>query len=167
MDSFLFDDGWDDTARLWQFNAGFPKGFAPLRDAAARYGAAPGIWLSPWGGYGPPRKERLHTARAAGFEIDEQGLALSGPKYYALFHRTALELLRQYGINQFKLDGTGSPDKVTPGSEFDSDFEAAIALIERPAPGATRPVHQSHHRHLALALLAAHGRFDLARRRGS
>ena len=35
----------------------------------------------------------------------------------------------QYGINQFKLDGTGSPDKVTPGSEFDSDFGAAIALI--------------------------------------
>jgi hypothetical protein len=129
MDSFLFDDGWDDTARLWQFNAGFPRGFAPLREAAARYGAAPGIWLSPWGGYGPPRRARLATARAAGFEIDEQGLALSGPKYYALFHRTTLELLRQYGINQFKLDGTGSPDKVTPGSEFDSDFGAALALI--------------------------------------
>ena len=130
VDSFLFDDGWDDTARLWQFNAGFPHGFAPLRDAAARYGAAPGIWLSPWGGYGPPRKQRLQTARVAGFEIDEQGLALSGPKYYALFHRTALDLLRQYGINQFKLDGTGSPDKVTPGSDFDSDFGAAVALIE-------------------------------------
>ena len=130
MDSFLFDDGWDDTGRLWQFNSGFPKGFAPLRDAAARYGAAPGIWLSPWGGYGPPRKARLATARAAGLEIDEQGLALSGPKYYALFHRTALELLQKYGINQFKLDGTGSPDKVTPGSEFDSDFGAALALIE-------------------------------------
>ena len=130
MDSFLFDDGWDDTGRLWQFNAGFPNGFAPLREAAARYGAAPGIWLSPWGGYGRPRRQRLQTARAAGFETDDQGLALSGPKYYALFHRTTLELLRQYGINQFKLDGTGSPDKVTPGSEFDSDFGAAIALIE-------------------------------------
>jgi len=130
MDSFLFDDGWDDTSKLWQFNAGFPKGFAPLREAAARYGAAPGIWLSPWGGYGPPRKQRLQTARAAGYEIDEQGLALSGPKYYALFHRTTLELLRQYGINQFKLDGLGSTDKVTPGSEFDSDFGAALALIE-------------------------------------
>jgi hypothetical protein len=130
MDSFLFDDGWDDTARLWQFNAGFPQGFAPLREAAARYGAAPGIWLSPWGGYGPPRKARLQTARAEGYEVDDQGLALSGPKYYALFHRTTLDLLRSYGINQFKLDGTGSPDKVTLGSEFDSDFSAAIALIE-------------------------------------
>ncbi len=129
MDSFLFDDGWDDTSRLWQFHSGFPHGFDPLREAAAQYGAAPGIWLSPWGGYGAPRKARLLTASSLGYEIDEQGLALSGPKYYGLFHRVALELLRDYGINQFKLDGTGSPDKVTPGSEFDSDFGAAIALI--------------------------------------
>ncbi len=129
MDSFLFDDGWDDPSRLWQFHSGFPQGFGPLKEAAARFGAAPGIWLSPWGGYGAPRKARLSTARAFGYELDDQGLALSGPKYYELFHRVALDLLRNYGINQFKLDGTGSPDKVTPGSEFDSDFSAAIALI--------------------------------------
>ena len=59
LDSYLFDDGWDDHASLWRFNQGFPRGFAPLRDAAARYGAAPGIWLSPWGGYGKPKQERL------------------------------------------------------------------------------------------------------------
>jgi hypothetical protein len=129
MDSFLFDDGWDDTSRLWQFSKDFPAGFAPLRDATAKIGAAPGVWLSPWGGYGPPRLARLAAARTAGFEVDDQGLALSGPRYYALFHDTTVDLLRRYGINQFKLDGTGSPDKVTPGSEFDSDFAAAIALI--------------------------------------
>ncbi|NJD30812.1 MAG: enterotoxin [Gammaproteobacteria bacterium] len=129
MDSFLFDDGWDDTSRLWQFSRAFPAGFGPLRDATAKFGAAPGIWLSPWGGYGPPRQARLATARAAGYEADDQGLALSGPRYFQLFHDTTVELLRRYGINQFKLDGTGSPDKVTPGSEFDSDFAAAIALI--------------------------------------
>ena len=50
LDSFLFDDGWDDTSRLWHFHKGFPHGFAPLQRAAARYGAAPGVWLSPWGG---------------------------------------------------------------------------------------------------------------------
>jgi len=129
MDSFLFDDGWDDHARLWQFNAGFPNRFAKVREAAAAAGAAPGVWLSPWGGYGPPREERLAAARAGGYEVDTQGLALSGPKYYALFHDATLDLLRRDGINQFKLDGTGSPDKVTPGSAFDSDFAAAIALI--------------------------------------
>lgn len=129
MDSFLFDDGWDDTSRLWQFSKDFPDGFATLRDATARIGAGPGLWLSPWGGYGPPREARLATARAEGYEVDDQGLALSGPKYYRLFHDTAVGLLTRYGINQFKLDGTGSPDKVTAGSEFDSDFAAAIALV--------------------------------------
>ena len=54
---------------------------------------------------------------------------MSGPKYYKLFHQAVLDLLTKYRINQFKLDGTGSPDKVTKGSEFDSDFAAAIALI--------------------------------------
>jgi len=129
MDSFLFDDGWDDHQKLWQFNAHFPHGFTPVRAAAERIGAEPGVWLSPWGGYGPPRQERLAAAKAGGYEVDDQGLALSGPKYYALFHEATLGLLKNYGINQFKLDGTGSPDKVTPGSEFDSDFAAAIALI--------------------------------------
>jgi hypothetical protein len=38
LDSFLFDDGWDDPQTLWRFHAGFPHGFTPLRDPAARYG---------------------------------------------------------------------------------------------------------------------------------
>lgn len=129
LDSFLFDDGWDDHQHLWQFNEHFPHGFTRVHDAAERIGAEPGVWLSPWGGYGPPRQERLAAAKAGGYEVDDQGLALSGPKYYALFHDATLGLLKDYGINQFKLDGTGSPDKVTPGSEFDSDFAAAITLI--------------------------------------
>ena len=129
MDSFLFDDGWDDHAHLWQFSKDFPRGFVPLREAAERLGAGVGVWLSPWGGYDKPRLERLAAARAAGYETDDQGLALSGPKYYALFHEATQRLLREDGVNQFKIDGTGSPDKVTPGSAFDSDFAAAIALI--------------------------------------
>jgi len=129
LDSFLFDDGWDDHDHLWKFNAGFPDGFSGVAKAAEAAGAEPGVWLSPWGGYGPPRAQRLATAKAQGYEVDDQGLALSGPKYYALFHRATLDLLTKYRINQFKLDGTGSPDKVTKGSEFDSDFAAAIALI--------------------------------------
>ncbi len=130
VDSFLFDDGWDDPARLWEFNDGFPEGFSRIRAAAERFGAEPGVWLSPWGGYGPPRQARLAAANAAGYEVDSQGLALSGPKYYARFHAAAVGLLQSYGINQFKLDGTGSPDKVTAGSAFDSDFAAAMALIQ-------------------------------------
>ena len=129
LDSFLFDDGWDDSASLWRFHSGFPRGFAPLRDAAARYGAAPGVWLSPWGGYGKPRQERLQHGRDAGFETNQGGFALSGPKYFERFRETCLRFIQQYGVNQFKIDGTGNVNAAIPGSRFDSDFAAAISLI--------------------------------------
>lgn len=57
------------------------------------------------------------------------GLALSGPRYYRLFRDTCFRMIRDYGVNQFKFDGTGNADRVVPSSEFDSDFEAAIHLI--------------------------------------
>ncbi len=128
LDSCLFDDGWDDR-RFWGFHAGLPRGFAPLTEALARYGSAPGVWLSPWGGYGKPRQERLAFARENGFETNEDGLALSGPVYYRRFREVCFEFLRRYGVNQFKFDGTGSSSRVFPGSRFGSDFDAAIALI--------------------------------------
>lgn len=130
LDSFLFDDGWDDRSGGWHFSKDFPRGFVPLREAAAKYGAAPGMWLSPWGGYGPPAKERAQRGAQAGYEIIGTGLALSGPKYYQRFHDAVMELVHKDGINQFKFDGTGNADKVFPGSVFDSDFGAAIQLIQ-------------------------------------
>ncbi len=129
LSSYLFDDGWDDTKSQWEFHAGFPQGFANLKTAAAKYGANPGAWLSPWGGYGYAREERLAFGRSHGLEVDSQGYALSGPKYYKRFREVCLDFVNRYGVNQFKIDGTGSPDKQYPGSAFASDFEAAIALI--------------------------------------
>ncbi len=136
LDSFLFDDGWDDR-RLWGFNGGFPQGFGPLKEETARCGSAPGVWLSPWGGYGKPRQERLQFGKEQGFESNEDGLALSGPVYYRRFREVCLDFLRRFGVNQFKFDGTGSSSRAFAGSAFGSDFEAAIALIgdlraERP-----------------------------------
>jgi hypothetical protein len=129
MDSFLFDDGWDDRKNLWHFHSGFPDGFTPLRQAAARFGAAPGVWLSPWGGYGKPRQERLKYGKERGFELNKGGFALSAPRYYALFRETTLDFIRKFGVNQFKIDGTGNADSAFPGAVFDSDFQAAISLI--------------------------------------
>ena len=129
LDSFLFDDGWDDPTRLWKFNPGFSDGLTKVNEAAAAYGAAPGIWLSPWGGYEKPKEQRLASARAQGFETNEGGLALSGPKYYRYFRDTCFEMIDKYGVNQFKFDGTGNANEVIAGSEFDSDFDAAIHLI--------------------------------------
>ena len=129
LDSFLFDDGWDDPSTLWKFNPGFPDGLTKVAQIAAQYGAAPGIWLSPWGGYDGPKQQRLASAHAQGFETIEGGLALSGPKYYRYFHDTCLDMIEKYNVNQFKFDGTGNANQVIKGSEFDSDFDAAIHLI--------------------------------------
>jgi hypothetical protein len=129
LDSFLFDDGWDNHTSLWKFNSGFPDGFTPVRQAAEKYGAAPGVWLSPWGGYSKPKQERIAFGKAAGYEIVQGGYALSGLRYYSAFRDVCLEMMRKYGVNQFKFDGTGNVDSVVPGSQFDSDFAAAIHLI--------------------------------------
>ena len=129
MDSFLFDDGWDDHASLWSFNSGFPHGFLKVQEEAQKYGFAPGVWMSPWGGYWKPKQERVKFGAAQGFEIVDEGFALSGPKYYERFRDVCLKMIREQGVNQFKFDGTGNADRVVPGSHFDSDFDAMIHLI--------------------------------------
>ncbi len=129
MDSFLFDDGWDDHESLWSFNSGFPHGFVPIDAATKQYGFAPGVWMSPWGGYSKPRQDRLKYGKEQGFEIEDIGFALSGPRYYERFRDVCLKMLHEQGVNQFKFDGTGNVNRVIPGSKFDSDFDAMIHLI--------------------------------------
>ncbi len=129
LDSFLLDDGWDDPTKLWHFNPGFPDGLQRITVAAAKYDAAPGMWLSPWGGYGQPKQQRLESAQHSGYETYQGGLALSGPHYFDYFRQVCLDFIDHYGVNQFKFDGTGNANRVIPGSNFDSDFDAAISLI--------------------------------------
>ncbi len=129
LDSFLFDDGWDNHHSLWGFNQGFPDGFTRVKENAAKFNAAPGVWMSPWGGYSKPKEERIAFGRANGYEIINDGYALSGPRYYEAFRDVALTMVKQYGVNQFKFDGTGNVDEVFKGSRFDSDFAAMMHLI--------------------------------------
>ncbi len=131
MDSFLLDDGWDDPHTLWKFNPELPNGLTKIREAASRYEFGIGVWLSPWGGYLQARKQRIAAGKAAGYETVKGGFALSAPKYYNLFEKTCLDMITQYGVNQFKFDGTGNASQVFPRSIFDSDFSAAIHLIGR------------------------------------
>ena len=131
MDSFLLDDGWDNTDSIWEMNSGFPNGFLPLKTAAAAYGFGIGVWMSPWGGYQKEKDERIAYGEKHGYEIVDGGFALSGPRYYEAFESTCSKFVRDYGVNQFKFDGTGNAGQVFPGSLFDSDFAAAINLITR------------------------------------
>ena len=129
MDSFLLDDGWDNTETLWQFHDELPNEFREIRKQMESYGSAPGVWFSPWGGYGQPKLNRLAAAGDA-YETNERGFALSGPKYYDLFRDMCLHMIREHGVNQFKLDGCSGMAEPAPGSRFGSDFEAAISLID-------------------------------------
>ncbi len=129
MASFLFDDGWDEHHSLWRFNSGFPDGFGAVQKAAHQYGADPGVWMSPWGGYSKPKQERIAFGRAKGYEIVADGYALSGPRYYDAFRDVCMKMMSLYGVNQFKFDGTGNVNSVFPGSRFDSDFAAMMHLI--------------------------------------
>ena len=73
---------------------------------------------------------RFHSGRPPSVPcIQDGGFALSGPKYFARFRDVCLKMISQFGVNQFKFDGTGNANEVIKGSEFDSDFDAAIHLI--------------------------------------
>lgn len=130
LDSFLFDDGWDNDQTLWQFDkTNFPNGFTAIEQTAAKYDAAPGIWLSPWGGYGNPHEERIKYGKEQGFEINNGNFSMSGPKYYARFSQLCIDAIKKYGVNQFKFDGIGATGN---GDDDEStvmrDFEAMLRL---------------------------------------
>jgi len=130
MDSFALDDGWDDTASLWQFHKGLPNGFAPLQQEAEKYDSALGAWLSPFGGYGQAKQERLKYGREQGFETNKSGFSLAGPKYYARFRDVCVNMVREYGLNYFKFDGIGTVSRPTGAdAEFVQDMQALLQLI--------------------------------------
>lgn len=130
LNSFLFDDGWDNRNSIWRFNKGFPHGFAPLAAAAARFHAHIGVWLSPFGGYGAARARRVAWAKAHGFETDSAGLSLSGKKYARRFQQVCLNMMRHNGVNAFKFDGLAAgAGAAAAGQTLDGD--AMLRIIHR------------------------------------
>jgi hypothetical protein len=129
LDSYVFDDGWDDNKTLWRFHKGFPNGFTPLKATAEEYDSAIGVWLSPWGGYGKARAERMEYGESQGFETNRNGFSLAGPKYYGRFRDVCAEMIQRYGVNYFKFDGVGignNQDGASP--EFLPDIEGLLRL---------------------------------------
>jgi hypothetical protein len=128
LDSFMFDDGWDDNRTLWKFNTGFPQGFTLLTRAASKYQADIGVWLSPFGGYGEAKAQRLAYGSQFGFETNASGFSLAGAKYYQRFHDICLEMVQKYGVNQFKFDGLAAGAKAAENG-FTRDGDAMLRLI--------------------------------------
>ncbi len=129
LDSFVFDDGWDDPKTLWKFHDGFPNGFGPHQKAAQEQDSSIGVWLSPWGGYGQAKADRLEYGKTQGFETNLRGFSLAGPTYYARYADSCKEMISKYGANYFKFDGIGQ-GLGSPGAdnEFGADVEALLKL---------------------------------------
>jgi hypothetical protein len=128
MDSYLFDDGWDDDKSLWKFHNGFPNGFTPLKNEAAKFHAGIGVWISPFGGYDVAKTRRLKYGSEYGFETNSSGFSLSGPKYFQRFHDIVLEMADKYGVNQFKFDGLAAGGKAAANG-LTRDGDAMLRLV--------------------------------------
>ena len=131
IDGFVMDDGWDSHERVWDFHEGFPQGFDNIRNAARSYGAGIGVWMSPWGGYGGPKKIRLENGRKAGFETNSQGFSMAGKNYRDHFLKIASLMIRTFGVNYFKFDGMGG-GAFTAGvqKELADDIEAIFETVD-------------------------------------
>ncbi len=132
MRGFLFDDGWDNYKTLWQFNTGFPDGFAHLREAAGALGAGIGVWMSPWGGYDIRKPQRIEygVKQTPPFETNENGFTLTGPVYYGRFKQAASDFVNKYDVSIFKFDGVGAGNGAGgAGIKYQKDIEAFLRLI--------------------------------------
>lgn len=110
INSYLWDDGWDNFDSLWGFNENFPNGFKELADEAHKVpGASISCWMSPFGGYGGSYARRVQYAKKNGI-IDQNasGMQLSKQKYYEAFRDRVLQMIRDYDMNLFKFDRMGS-----------------------------------------------------------
>ena len=76
-------------------------------------------------------------------------------------------MIRRYGVNQFKFDGTGNAASTFPGSRVRQRFRRGDSPDRRAARREAGSLRESHDRHVSVAVLAALGRLDLARRRRS
>ena len=132
VDAFLFDDGWDNNQTLWQFNAGFPNGFAKLSEFAKRYQSNLGVWISPWGGYDEAKNQRLDYGKkqTPPFETNSNGFSLSGPIYYKRFIDVASDFVKNQGVTMFKFDGVGlGNDTEGANANYEKDINALLKLI--------------------------------------
>jgi hypothetical protein len=108
MQSFLLDDAWDDEQKdLWIADPRrFPTSFRDLSAALGNIDSHLGLWFGPIGGYGR-RHLRVDAGRKMGMEVTSNGefLCLAGRNYSRYFRESLLGMVRNFGVNQFKLDG--------------------------------------------------------------
>ena len=66
--------------------------------------------------------QRIAYGKAHGFETNEGRIRAIRAQVLSRFHEVCLEMIRKYGVNQFKFDGTGNVNEVIPGSAVRQRF---------------------------------------------
>jgi hypothetical protein len=134
LKAFLFDDGWDNNASLWNVNEYFPNGFRNMKSLAESYGARIGLWLSPWGGYDSAKMERIKYGRLQNppFETNENGFSLAGPVYFKRFEKVTTDFMREDKVAIFKFDGVGAGNGASgAGLKYQKDIESLLLLTQK------------------------------------
>ncbi len=138
LDSFVLDDGWDDMNDLWAVDGQrFPNGFRDLVEALKGIDSKLGLWFGPIGGY-DQRAMRIEAGRRKGMEITTNGehLCLAGTHYSRFFRERLLTLVKEYGVNHFKLDGVpfgcNAPDHGHPLGIYsrEADVRSFIDILQ-------------------------------------
>jgi len=128
LQSYAFDDGWDNPKTLWQFHTGFPSSFENMKNEAAKYDSALGVWMSPSGGYG---KERMEYAKSKGYKTNDKGISMADENYYQAFLNSCLDMVTKYNVNYFKFDRLGEGLHTFGGTlDYTEDVEATLRLMQ-------------------------------------
>jgi hypothetical protein len=140
MDCFAHDFLWDRVESIWLFDGEiYPNGFAEARAVANKYGASLGVWYSPDAVTGSRGRvvagiEQKFEGYLVGDTYDAYtlGLSLSGPRYFARFRSSVINMLKNQGVGYFKFDGIADGYKYDakpfgPGP-FPSDVEALLEV---------------------------------------
>jgi hypothetical protein len=140
IDCFAHDFLWDKVECIWLFDEEiYPNGFAEARAVANKYGSSLGVWYSPdaftgTSGRIPAGIEQKFEGYLAGpkHEPYTRGLSLAGPRYFARFRASVIDMLRKQGVGYFKFDGIADGYKYDakpfgPGP-FPSDVEALLEI---------------------------------------
>ncbi len=126
LDSIMLDDGWDDYKKsLWKFHCGWPNELKSVGELCKKNGLGPGIWLSPWGGYGYRKTARVKTANQLGVGA----LQLGRPGYFKIFSEFCYRMMKKYGCNHFKFDGIGAGNSGMGAFNTSADFDAAMKMF--------------------------------------
>jgi len=140
IDCFAHDYLWDKVESIWLFDGEiYPRGFADARAVAEKYGASLGVWYSPDAVTGSRGRviagiEQKFEGYLVGttYDVYTLGLSLSGPRYFARFRSSVINMLQNEGVGYFKFDGIADGYKYEarpfgPGP-FPSDVEALLEI---------------------------------------